>query len=182
MKLNINLLPLEFREEDSKRIKFYKVQAIGIAVMLFMFFLASLTVALRILQSQNISQIQNKLSQSRQKVSEFKNTQASLFILKNRLSSIDQYLETSSDQTKIYKIITGLVPPSISLNMLSINRNGEVLLVATTSDPNAIDNLLNTLNSKERNEGRISQISVENINKGKDGVYRLSLKIQSKFI
>ena len=51
-KVTINLLPLEFREQDLNNAKFYKVQIIGVAVVLLIIFLSSLTVALRILQSK----------------------------------------------------------------------------------------------------------------------------------
>ncbi|MDP3758371.1 MAG: hypothetical protein Q8Q86_01500, partial [Candidatus Daviesbacteria bacterium] len=68
MKISINLLPLEIIELEIKKTKFYKIQFVGIAVILSLVFLASLTVALRILQSRNISEVQAKLSQIEQKV------------------------------------------------------------------------------------------------------------------
>ncbi len=179
-KIAINLLPLEFREQDLKNAKFYKIQAVGVAFILLMIFFASLTVALRILQSQNISLIQNKLTKSEQKISDLKNTQASLYILKNRLTTISQYLGTPSSQTQIYKIIANLLPSSVSLNSLSVDKSSEVLIVATTPDGNSIDELITRLTSKENNEGKISQVSIENVNRGKDGIYRLSLKIKPK--
>ena len=58
----INLLPYEFREQEIKRTKFYKLQSIGIGIIMLMVFLSSLTVALRVLQSQNISQIQKQVA------------------------------------------------------------------------------------------------------------------------
>ena len=67
-RISINLLPPEFLAEDIKRIKFVKIQTIGIGIVLVMIFLASLTVSLRILQSYNIAQIQNKLGQIEEKV------------------------------------------------------------------------------------------------------------------
>ena len=182
MKLSINLLPIEFTEQDLKRAKFYKIQIIGVSIVLFMFFLASLTVSLRILQSKKITQIQNQLTQSEEKVSGLKNTQASLFILKSRVAEIDKYFQISSNQTQIYKIITKLVPSSVSVNSISVDKAGVVLVVATTNDPVGIDNFINNLNSKETNEGRISQISLESRNRGKDGVFRINLNIKSKFI
>lgn len=182
MKLSINLLPIEFTEQDIKRAKFYKVQIIGVSVILFMFFLSSLTVALRFLQSQKITQVQNQLTQSEEKVSGFKTTQASLFILKNRVADIDKYFQNSSNQTQIYKIITNLVPASVLVNSISVDKTGEVLVVATTNSPEGIDRFINNLNSKEFNEGRINKISLESISRGKDGIFRINLNVKSKFI
>lgn len=179
-KITINLLPLEFREQDLKNAKFYKVQIIGIAIVLLMIFLSSLTVALRILQGQTISQIQSQLSQSEQRISNLKNTQASLLLLKSRLATINQYLGTPSLQTQNYKIINKLFPPSISISSISIGNGGEILILANAPDGSSVDSLITNLTSKDNNEDKISQISLENINRGKDGIYRLSLKVKTK--
>ena len=60
-KLSINLLPVEFTAEEVKRAKFYKIQTLGVGIILFMIFLASITVSLRILQSHNINLVQAKM-------------------------------------------------------------------------------------------------------------------------
>lgn len=178
-KISINLLPEEFRAEDLKNAKFYKTQAWGVAIILTMVFLASLTAVLRIIQNQNILQIQTKLARAEERVSGLKNTQASLYILKNRLTTINQYLETPSSQSQLYKIITKLLPASVTLNSISVSNTQEVLLLVTTPDGNAIDSLITKLTAKENNEGKISQVSIENINRGRDGIYRVNLKIKA---
>lgn len=179
-KIAINLLPLEFRAAELKVAKFYKIQTIGIATVLLMTFLASLTVALRVLQSQNISRIQNQLTLSEGKVSGFKNTEGSLFLLKNRITAINQYLGIPSSQTQIYKIITELLPTDVSASSISVDKGGEVLVVAIAPDASSLDNLITNLTSKESNQDKISQVSLESINRGKDGIYRVSLKIKPK--
>lgn len=179
-KIAINLLPLEFRATELKAAKFYKIQTIGIVIILLMTFLASLAVALGILQSQNISQIQNQLTLSEGKISGSKNTQGSLFLLKNRLITINQNLGIPSKQAQMYKLITELVPPSVSASSISVDKGGEVLVVASAPDGISLDNLITKLTSKESNQDKISQVSLESINRGKDGIYRVSLKIKPK--
>ncbi len=179
-KIAIDLLPIEFRAQDLKNAKFYKIQTLGVATVLLMTFLASLTVALGILQSQNISQIKNSLTESQQKISGFKNTESSLFLLKNRLATINQYLGTPSLQSEMYKLITKLAPAPVSISSLSVGKSGEVLVLAIAPDGNSLDNLITNLTSPESNENKISQVSLENINRGKDGIYRLSLKVKPK--
>ena len=179
-KIAINLLPLEFRAQELKAAKFYKIQTIGIATILLMIFLASLTVVLRILQSQNISQIQNQLTLSEDRISGFKNTQGSLFLLKNRLTTINQYLGTPSNQSQMYTIVTSLMPPAVSINTISVDKSGEVLLLASASDGSSVDDLIANLSFKENNEGKISQIFLETVSRGRDGIYRLSLKIKPR--
>src|SRR3989338_7623859 len=104
-KISINLLPTEIITKELKKANFYRIQLAGIVVILIMVFLASLTVALRILQSRSITEVQAKISETEQQVSDLKDTQAALFLLKDRLTVIDKYLGISSNQSLMYKLI-----------------------------------------------------------------------------
>lgn len=179
-KISINLLPAEFKIEQIKRAKFYKIQTVGVAVILLLVFLSSLTVALRILQAQQISRSQVKLSQTEQKISDLKDTQASLLLLKNRLAAINQYLGSSSKQAQMFNLINGLLPISVSVSSIAVDKDGGVLVLAITRDSNSLDETIGNLISQEKNQDKISQVSVESLGRGKDGIYRLSFKIKSK--
>ena len=178
--ISINLLPIEFTQEEVKRAKFYKVQAVCVAIILMMVFLASLTVALRILQSHNISQIKTQFTQAEQKVSNLKNRETSLVILKNRLTVINQYLGTPSKQVAVYNLIDKLLPPAVSINSFLVDKSGDVSLVGVVPDSLTIDSLIDSLTNKEKNEGKVSGVSIESLNRGRDGIYRISLKVKSK--
>lgn len=179
-KIAINLLPLEFRAQQIKAANFYKIQTVGVIIILLMIFLASLTAALRILQNQNISQIQNRVTASEQKISDLKNTQGALLLLKNRITAINQYLGTSSKQIQMYQLITSLLPEVVSVSSLSVDKGGGVLILATVPDSVSLDNFINSLTAQSSNQDKISQVSLENISRGRDGVYRLSLTIKPK--
>lgn len=178
--ISINLLPLEFREQEIKRTKFYKIQALGIGIVMFMVFLSSLTVALRILQSQNISQIQKQVAASEERISDFKTTQGSLILLKDRITFIGQYLGNPSPQSQMYKLISDLLPAAVSVGSVSIGKEGEILLFVATSDSNNLDTFITNLTSKEKNQGKITQVSLETLSRGRDGIYKASLKIKAK--
>ena len=177
-KISINLLPPEIINKELKKTKFYKIQFVGIAIILTMIFLASLTVALRILQSRNITEVQAKLTQTEQRVSDLKSTQASLFLLKNRLTVIDKYLEVSSQQSSTYKLIEKLIPPSVVVNSITINKSDEAVLLAMVPDAATLDNLVSGFTVKENNEGNNIRVSLESLNRGKDGFYRISFIIK----
>lgn len=176
-RITINLLPPEFMVEEIKKAKFYKIQAIGVGIILIMIFLSSLTVALRILQSYNISQIQGKLSKIEDKVSILKNRQASLVLLKDRLTAINQYWGQPSKQSNMYSILDKIIPISISVTALSVERTGDGVVSLIIPDSNTLDNLISSLISPDINQSKIKKISIENLNRGRDGTYRLSLKI-----
>lgn len=177
-RISINLLPAEFTAEQVKKAKFYKIQGIGVVAILVMVFLSSLTVALRILQSQNISEAQAILNEREQRVLGLKNRQASLILLKNRLSAVSKYLGVSSKQVSVYKFINDLLPPTFGINSLTVDKSGEILILAVVSDIITLDNFISTLISDESGQGKVSQLSLENLNRGRDGIYRVSLKIK----
>ncbi|MBU0999849.1 hypothetical protein KKE78_00435 [Patescibacteria group bacterium] len=177
-RISINLLPPEIMVQEIKKAKFYRIQFIGIVIVLIMIFLSSLTLALRILQNQSIAAVQATLAQEEQKISKLKGTQASLYLLKNRLSEIDQYFGKSSQQASMYKLIDKLIPTSVLINAITIDKSGGAVLLATAPDSLSLDRLLNNLITKETNEDRISQVSVETLSRSRDGFYRVSLKIK----
>lgn len=180
MRIAINLLPPEITTQALKQAKFYKIQAIGVAIILVMTFLTSLTLALRILQSRNMTLYQAKAAKAEQQVSDLKGVQASLLVLKSRLTVISQYLGVLSKQTSMYQLIEKLIPPSVAVNGITVDNTGGVLLTVLVPDSVSLDNLVDNLTTKENNEGKISQISIENLSRGRDNLFRVSFKIQQK--
>lgn len=178
MKIAINLLPVEFTQAEVKRARFVKIQTIGIGVILLMVFLSSLSVALRILQSQNIKVIQTQVDAVEQKISDLKDKQLSLLLIKNRLAVINKYLNNPSKQTTMLLLLDKLIPPSVSVNSTSIDKSGEVSILALIPDSTILDNMITNLTDKTINEGKIVEVLVDSISRGKDGVYRISLKIK----
>lgn len=179
-KLAINLLPPEFTAQQFKRERFYKIQAAGVAVILIMVFLAAMTVALRFLQSGNIAKVSARLNTTEQKVSQLKDKQASLFLLRDRLAAIDQYLGVPSPQASMYKLIDKFIPPSVSVTGLTVDKESQVILTALVTDAETLDNLISDLTNFESSGENFSQVSIDSLTKGRDGLYRVSLKVKPK--
>lgn len=178
IKIAVDLLPLEYRQQNLENAKFYKIQKIGITVILLMFFVSSITFTLGILQSQNIQIIQKGIAASEAKITELKGREQSLNLLKNRLTVIDQNLGVPSSQTQSYQLVTNLLPKEVSLVSISVNKSAEVLAQVSVPDVETLEKLIGNLTSRETNEDKISHLSLENIQRGRDGIYRLSLKIK----
>lgn len=177
--ISINLLPIEFTQREIKREKFVRIQAAGVGVILFMVFLSSLVIALRILQSKNIDLVQSKVVKAQQQVSDLKEKQASLVILKNRLSAIDQYLGTSSKQSSMVALLSKLFS-SVSVNSISVDKSGDAIIVFLSPDSQTLDRIIASLINKETSGGQIASVSIDSLNRGRDGLYRVSLKIKAK--
>lgn len=178
MKISINLLPPEILKNEVKSQSFYKIQFIGIALILMMVFLASLSVALGVLQSNNITAAQEELTRTEQQVTDLKGVEDSLLLLKNRLVVINQYMGVSSESSAMYKLLEVLMPPSVIVNGITINKTGEIIIVATLPDYLSLDELINNFTQKDNNEGKVAKFSIENLSRGRDGFYRISFKIK----
>lgn len=177
-KISINLLPVEVRLKELKRAKFYKIQFIGVALILCLLFLTSLTFALQILQNRNVGFYKARLTLAEEKVSNFKDTQASLVVLKDRITVIDKYLGVPSKQSEMYLLINKLVPQSVEINAITVSKEGEVSFLALAPDFVSLDTLVNNLSLSEKNDEKISQVSIESLGRSKDGLYRVSLKVK----
>lgn len=179
-RISINLLPQEFISEQIQKTRFYKIQSAGIFVILTMIFLSILVVSLRVLQSSQLNTAGAKASEAEQRVTNLAARQSSLIFLKDRLLSIGQSIGVSSKQAGMYALINELLPQPLSVNQISIGVGGEVLFSATTSNLESIDQLIEDLLDKERNEDKISSVAIEALNRGRDGIYRISFKIVAK--
>lgn len=177
-KIVINLLPPEIITQELKKARFYRIQFIGIVIILIMVFLTSLAVALRILQNRNISVAKAQLSEKEERVSGLKDTQASLLLLKNRLAVINKYMGVPSKPSSLYRLIDQLIPVTISVSSVSIGKTGDITLSVLAADSANLDDLINNLIVKDNNKGQISQVSLESLSRGRDGLYRVSLSLK----
>ncbi|MDO8619041.1 MAG: hypothetical protein Q7R49_03820 [Candidatus Daviesbacteria bacterium] len=175
--VNINLLPISFRQKQQQNSKFYKIQTISIFLLLSLIFLTSLTLAMRFLQTQQIQAAEVNFQNSNNKVSSLKSKEASLIIVKDRLTTIDAIASIPSNQRAIYNLVSQLIPPSLSLSFVSVDANGNMIISLVAPNFTALDGLLSDLTSKEKNENRVKQVSLESFSRSRDGLYRASLKI-----
>ena len=180
MKIAINLLPEEFKVAELKRAKFYQIHNMGVAIIVLVVFLSSLTVALRILQSHNLKQIQNKVSAAEQKITDLKDVQGSLLLLKNRLTAINQYLGNPSKQVQMYNLVAELLPESISVSSISVGGSGEILVVGVAKDGASLDKAITDLTLSEESRNKIGQVALDSISRGREGIYRLTFKIKPR--
>ncbi len=100
--------------------------------------------------------------------------------MKDRLKTIDQYWGVPSKQTVMYQLIDKVVPPAISVNGITVNRNGETVLLASSPDSENLDNLISELTTQKSSVDVIKEVTVERLSRGRDGVYRVSLKIKPR--
>lgn len=179
-KIAINLLPDEFKIAELKRAKFYKVQQVGVGIVLVMVFLSSVTVALRFLQSQNLKTLQSKVSAAQDQITDLKDTQKSLILLKDRLVAIEGYLDHPSKQSQMYSLAAEVLPKSISVSSISVGTSGDILVLGVARDGESLDQVISDLTLSELGKEKVAQVIVDGISRGREGIYRLTFKIKPK--
>lgn len=180
VKIAINLLPSEFTSEKVKDTRFYKIQAVGVGLVLLVIFLSSVSVAMGILQSQRVKQAQSQLEGVEKKVVDYQDEQVSLLALKDRLTAINQYSGIPSLQVGLYNLLNTILPPSVIINSLEISRSGEIGISAIVQNSVLLDDLISSLVDKNKNQDKVNKVSIESLNRSKDGLYRVDLKVKPK--
>ena len=176
----INLLPQEFTKAQLEQAKYYKLRLVSIASLMMMVFLASITIALRVLQNSNLDQARFTLEAAEGKVSQYKQIEVSLVVLKDRLSNINQIIATSSKQNAMYSLINSLIPPTISIDSITVDRNGNTVLGLSTNDSEVLDDFITSLVDSSKNEFRITFVEVDSFSRSRESLYRAHLKVVAK--
>jgi hypothetical protein len=178
-KFSINLLPEEFSVKQKEQQKFNTVQTFSVVGVLVLVFLASVVVVLRLLQSQKIDKLQSDTQLIESKVSDFKGKEASLFVLKNRLTNVSQILKQPSKQVDNYYLVAKIIPSGVLISSISVDRFGSVSLALLCPNQKLLEQLLAGLTSPTAFK-TFNQIEVESLTRGKDGFYRANLKVVPK--
>ena len=145
-------------------------------LLLTMFFLASLVVTLRILQASNLNRVNIKAQEEENKISGLRDKESTLVLLKNRLELISKLTANPSKQKLIYDLVVGEIPSSVNVSSISLDSSGNLSLSAAVPDYNSLSALFSSLSS-DATFKEIAGINVESLSRGRDGLYRVSLKL-----
>ena len=178
-KVAINLLPQEFSQKQSELKKLRSIQAASALIILLMIFLASVTLALRIIQLREFQRVEVKAKEAESEVSELKDTEASLTILKNRVDIIRQIKNFPSKTATLFDEALKLIPAEILVSSSSVDRNGIILLSTISPSSGSLGKLLGNILGTEKSE-LFKKVEIESLSSGRDGVYRANFKILPK--
>lgn len=179
-KIIINLLPKEFTLAQVEQSKFKKIQIIGWSIIALLLLVSAATFGYRVLQLQELVKTDSQLEVAVSDVKKLQKKEVAINILKSRVDSISGLTNTPSKQRAAFDLLGRLVPPQVTINILTIDRNGNVTVALTLPNSDTVDSLMSNLVSKEKNEGKVSQVTVDGLSRIVDGGYRTNLTIQTK--
>lgn len=178
--ISINLLPKQEAEIVEKQRKFKKVQIVGTMIIGLLLVLVSTAFGLVIFQNSRLKQSENNLSQAKKAVEQSKTKEVSILVLKDRIKEIQRLKSEPAKPALVLEMVYKLVPQSVTLSIISIDKNSHANLVLTSSDTEAVDNLLSDLLDQQKNEDLVKSVTLDNFSRGKEGTYRVALKLKSE--
>jgi Tfp pilus assembly protein PilN len=179
MKLSINLLPSEYAVVAKEQRKFSIVQWSSVGVILFLFFLASIAVALRFFQVKNIQNRESGIKTVETRILDLKEKEAALAVLKSRLTSAATLTKAPSKELTIFNFLTQVVPPTVTLSSVTIDKGGGLLFSALVPNTDTLGQLLNILTDQAA-FNTVKKVEMESLSRGKDGTFRINFNITPK--
>lgn len=177
-KISINLLPAELTVNKKEQAKFKLVQKLGGAVVIILIFLATVVVSLRIFQTGQINKVKSDIIFQEGEVGSLKSKETALAVLKNRVTLINEIVKSSADQPGLFNEVNSMVPAGVVISAFTIDPQGNVLMAVTAADRLNLSALLDNLT--QSSETSFKKVTVENLNRSRDGEYRANFSIQAR--
>lgn len=174
MNTNINLL-LHTDEESLKRQK--RVKILNLIAVMFLIGVGAISL-LTFLSAQiiNPSGIKKEQNDVIEKISQFQDRQAKLFVLNNRINNIEKVLERRIDLSKVISFLLAKTPGRLFIEDLEVDSK-TVSLTAKSTSLLAIGELINNLTDMVRKKEIISSLILNALvfDEGKNS-YQISIK------
>ena len=173
----VNLLPVEIILQRKQNLKLALINRVSIIFLILLIFATSATLTLRIIQSSKLEKEKKDLVYAESRVTELKNNEGQMIMLKQRLSKIQNLSGEDLKRKAIFNLIIYLTPQEIEISEIVVDRRGNVLATFATTSLSAFTTLVDNLRDKEKNMGLIQSVNMESMSFGRDSQYRFSLKI-----
>lgn len=179
MKLMINLLPPEVVMMEKQASKLSLANRFSIGALLVLVGLTSATFGIRFIQNNVLNEKNQSLVYAQNEVSNLKDKEGYAVLLKKRLDTIEK-LSSDNKRVDTFLNVLNLVPSDIQISLISVERDGTVLVSAVSPTTSSIDTFLAVLQDKNRNGDSIQKVELRNLSRGRDGLYRYDINITPK--
>lgn len=174
MNTNINLL-LHTDEESLKRQK--RVKILNLIAVMFLIGVGAISLLTFLLtQTINSSAILKEQNDVIEKISQFRDRQAKLFVLHNRIDNVEKVLEKRIDLSNVISGLLVKTPDRLFIEDLEVN-DKTVSLTAKSTSLAAIGELINNLTDMVRKKEIITSLILNTLvfDEGKNS-YQVSIK------
>lgn len=176
-KLLINLLPLELRTKSKASRKKILIVQISVAVLILFVLITAGIFAWSLYLRTTLIKSEQKYNDLKSQIESKKDKEIAVFILKNRLDSINKIIQENNAQIQSFNLISNLQPPDLKVLNFNVDKTGSIKLSATTQSFESMQTFFNNLSDPEKNEGKISSTKVQSLNKNPASGYNFDLVI-----
>lgn len=176
-KIKINLIPEEIKEKAKKEAKQALINRISIAFLGLLIIATSGILATVIYQGATLSSLNVEIEQEKSRVSSYKDVEAVVNLLKNRIDTINQFTNKRYKQRDVFDLITSLFPVGVSLESIQIDKTSKVVISGETENTGALKILFDNLVDPKSNEGKIALVTVNSLNRTQQGKISFELNV-----
>lgn len=123
--------------------------------------------------NKNISEVETKLGGNLDKTTQIQ-------ALKQQLQTIQGLVGADQKRKAIFALVAFLASPEITVSEITIGKDGNTIVTASSGSLIAINQLIIDLSSPQKNAGMISKVEMEGLNLAKGEQYKFGLKITPK--
>lgn len=178
-KILVNLLPPDVVLMQKEAGKLSLVNKFSIGALLLLVFMTAGTFAIRLVQGSDINQTNQSVVLAESRIADLKDREGYAVVLKNRLNSIEN-LTTDTRKVNAFNSIVSVAPADAQIALLSLDKDGVLVMTVSSASLNALESMLRNLGEASKGNGLISKVELENLSKGRDGIYRYSLRVYPK--
>lgn len=179
-KLRINLIPPEIKERAKRDLKRAMISRISVGLLGILILLTSVILAIVIFQGARLSALNSEIQQHKSKIESLKDKEAVMHLLKNRIDTINQFTQNKYKQGEVFDLMTSLFPSGINLSSMRIDKGSKVTVTGDTVSTASLQNLFDNFTDPKINEGKVTGVTVESLNKNPKGDIRFDLGVTLK--
>lgn len=180
MKLNINLLPPEVAQKESYKARLRLINQISIIGLVLMITVASSILLLRLLQSQELNQASQQLTEATDHVQSLKSREGLLLNFKNRLDKLVGYTKQPSKAVTAFDLVDSLRPANIRTVYFGVDRQSDVTFSGESTGSADLGVFFANLTDDKKTDGQISTVRSDNLSRSGDNRYKFDLAIDFK--
>jgi hypothetical protein len=172
----INLLPPEVIAQQKQLSKQNFANRFSVGTLVLLVFITGIVFALRLMQDSSAQQVEDTIAHAQDQIGSLQEREGVLVSLKNKLGSI-QTLISGDTKANVFTSVLNQAPADMKLSLITVEKSGVMLLTLSSPSVASIESFLVSLQDPAKLSFKVTKIDLDSFSKGKDGLYRMNLKV-----
>lgn len=168
--ISINLLPPELqtlKEQEIKRARFNKL-SLGILGVTMLF--VGLSIFLKVTQVFDTTSLNSEVASLKSQLTQFKTQEGLAFLIKDRLTTIQQKKSEESVPVVSFNLTEKLIPSGVKISSFNVDDSQTISISGATTSLASLQQFFDNLVDQNLTEGRIKNVEVESLSQNTSGI------------